>query len=101
MYMGELYSKLLKAQRANIYNKRLVKIPTPQYIVFYNGTDDYPESSKLRLSDAFMTPTVGNDYEFTATVYNINLGKNKKLLEYSVAAEPPVRRGESHQSEQV
>ena len=81
MYMGELYSKILKRQKAKIYNKTLVKIPTPQYIVFYNGTDDYPECSKLRLSDAFMTPTDGNDYEFTATVYNINLGKNTELLD--------------------
>ncbi len=81
MYMGELYSKILKRQKAKIYNKTLVKIPTPQYIVFYNGTDDYPECSKLRLSDAFMTPTDRNDYEFTATVYNINLGKNTELLD--------------------
>lgn len=80
MYLGELYSKLLKRQKARIYNKTLVKIPTPQYIVFYNGAEDYPEKTKLRLSDAFIQPRNDNDYEFTATVYNINLGKNEKLL---------------------
>ncbi len=80
MYLGELYSKLLKRQRARIYNQTLVKIPTPQYIVFYNGAEDYPEKTKLRLSDAFIQPRNDNDYEFTATVYNINLGKNEKLL---------------------
>ena len=81
MYMGELYSKILKRQKAKIYNTTLVKVPTPQYIVFYNGTDDYPEHSKLKLSDAFINPREDNDYEFTATVYNINYGKNTALLD--------------------
>ena len=81
MYFGELYSKFLKADRKRLYNRKLVKIPTPQYIVFYNGTDDYPEISKLRLSDAFINPRDDNDFEFTAIVYNINLGKNKELLD--------------------
>ena len=80
MYFGELYSKILKRSGARIYNRRLVKIPTPQYIVFYNGTDDYPECTKLRLSDAFIDPVANNEFEFTATVYNINPGKNTDLL---------------------
>ena len=81
MYFGELYSKILKRNKAGIYNSKLIKIPTPQYIVFYNGTKDYPECSKLRLSDAFINPTDNNEFEFTATIYNINLGKNKELLD--------------------
>lgn len=81
MYFGELYSKILKLNSARIYNTRLVKIPSPQYIVFYNGTADYPECTKLRLSDAFINPPGNKDFEFTATVYNINLGKNKELLD--------------------
>ena len=79
--MGELYSKILKRQSARLYNSAMVKIPTPQYIVFYNGTDEYPEKVKLRLSDAFIKPREDKDYEFTATVYNINPGKNRELLE--------------------
>ena len=35
----------------------------------------------VRLSDAFINPTDNNEFEFTATVYNINLGKNKELLD--------------------
>ncbi|MCR5650758.1 MAG: hypothetical protein K6F86_06200 [Lachnospiraceae bacterium] len=81
MYYGELYSKILKRQKAGIYNSALVKIPTPQYIVFYNGTKDYPEHSKQRLSEAFINPRDDNDYEFTATVYNINYGMNKDLMD--------------------
>ncbi len=82
MYMGELYGKILKRKKTKIYNTTLVRIPAPQYIVFYNGKDDYPEYSKLRLSDAFIIPTDDHDYEFTAIVYNINCGRNKKLLDF-------------------
>ncbi len=81
MYFGELYSRILKGEKSRIYNRSLVKIPTPQYIVLYNGTDDYPEYSKLKLSDAFISPVDDHDYEFTAKVYNINCGRNKKLLD--------------------
>ena len=81
MYFGELYSKFLKKTGARLYNRTLIKIPTPQYVVFYNGNDEYPEISKLRLSDAFIKPRNDHDFEFTATVYNINLGKNKELLD--------------------
>lgn len=81
MYFGELYSKILKRNGSRIYNSRLIKIPTPQYIVFYNGLEDYPECSKLRLSDAFLNPVDDIEIEFTATVYNINQEKNKELLD--------------------
>ncbi len=81
MYMGELYSKLLKQGRDRIYNNILVKIPTPQYIVFYNGTKDCPEKKKLRLSDAFINPRNDGEFEFTATVININPGNNSELLD--------------------
>ena len=108
MYFGELYSKILKGNRTNIYGRRLVKIPTPQYIVFYNGTDDYPEVKKLKLSDAFMDPGHGDEFEFTATVFNINLGKNEKLLEsckplkeYSIFVDTVRRKGRKMPAERA
>ncbi len=81
MYSGELYSKYISLIDANIYGSKLVKLPTPQYVVFYNGTEDYPEKSELKLSDAFMTPVKMGTYEWTATVFNINPGKNKELMD--------------------
>ncbi len=108
MYFGELYSKILKGNRSNIYGRRLVKIPTPQYIVFYNGTDDYPEVKKLKLSDAFIDPGHGDEFEFTATVMNINLGKNEKLLEackplkeYSIFVDTVRRKGRKMPAERA
>ena len=37
----------------NLYGRKLIKIPEPIFVVFYNGTDKIPEQSVLRLSDAY------------------------------------------------
>ena len=54
MYFGKLYDQYIKTHGINIYTSTLKKIPTPRYIVFYNGTADRPAVEKLRLSDAFI-----------------------------------------------
>ena len=36
-----------------LYSSRVVKIPTPKFIVFYNGVDACEERRILKLSDAF------------------------------------------------
>ena len=35
------------------YSSRLIKIMPPKFIVMYNGADEYPDESELRLSNAF------------------------------------------------
>lgn len=81
MYYGNLLSQYIKTERYGIYNKRLIPIPTPQYVVFYNGTEEYDAKVKLRLSDAFINKNDSGDFEWTAMVYNLNPGKNDELLE--------------------
>jgi hypothetical protein len=39
--------------RNAVYHKRLIKLPRPEFVVLYNGTDFLPEQSEMRLSDAF------------------------------------------------
>lgn len=74
-------AKLDSKKKKNIYNKTLIKIPTPHYVVFYNGIDEMEEKRELHLSDAFEKIEKNGKYEWTADVYNINLGKNKQLME--------------------
>ena len=52
MYFGELYSGYIETNELNLYGSRLLKIPTPQYVVFYNGERDTEPVKKLRLLDA-------------------------------------------------
>ena len=81
MYFGHLYDKYIESNDLYIYGKKLIKIPTPQYIVFYNGDDMEEDEIKLRLSDAFEDTSVANEFEWTATVKNINIGRNQELME--------------------
>ena len=78
-YFADLYK--IKYFGKKIYSTRLLKIPTPQYIVFYNGTTNMPDKKELRLSDAFQQPTEQPDIEVVAHMLNINYGHNKELME--------------------
>lgn len=81
LYFADLYRQLIK-DNERIYSKKLVKIPAPKYIVFYNGDKkDMPEQVKeLYLSDAFDMEVEPGKFEWTATMVNINAGMNPELL---------------------
>ena len=82
LYLAKQYEKYVEDSKLNLYRTKLQKIPTPQYFVFYNGSEDQPEKLELRLSDAFLTNSAtGTCLEVIATVLNINYGKNRALLE--------------------
>ena len=65
----------------NLYSQSLIRIPTPRFVVFYNGTDFQPEQQVLYLSDAFEKKQDEPALELSVIVYNVNLGCNQKLLD--------------------
>ena len=82
LYYADLYRKLIHRSE-RLYSKHLLKIPRPHYIVLYNGNekDMVEERRTLRLSDAFETDTGAGEYEWTATMININSGKNQSIMD--------------------
>ena len=54
----------------------------PEFIVMYNGKDEYPEESTLNLSDAFIDIGI-NNLELKVKVYNINRGHNRNIMRHS------------------
>ena len=81
LYFAHLYEKYIEMHKLNIYGSKLLKLPTPQYIVFYNGSGMKNDEVKLHLSDSFENKSVAEEFEWTATVKNINYGHNKELME--------------------
>lgn len=86
IYFARQYDAYIAQHKHNLYGQSLIKLPYPQYVVLYNGTQklendaDYME---LRLSDAFEQPAPGMaapSLECIAKVYNINYGRNKELM---------------------
>lgn len=76
MYAARLYNKYIEENKLSIYGKTMMKLPTPQYIVFYNGDEEHEDEEILRLSDAFETTERIEGYEWTARMLNINYGRN-------------------------
>ena len=86
LYFSQLYQQYIDKHKKNLYGSVLVKIPAPQFIVFYNGDKEQSDIVEYKLSDAFITDvsskdreTYGADFEWTATVININKNHNESL----------------------
>ena len=71
MYFAQLYQMNLSERGEDLFGSRLVKIPAPSFVVFYNGDKKLSDVSKLRLSDAFEPTESTEGFEWTATVINI------------------------------
>ena len=83
-YISNLYSGMTRNE--NLYGTRAVQIPTPEFIIFYNGEEERPERETLRLSDLYTFRgedgrTEESDYrlELKAELLNI-CGDNNKAL---------------------
>ena len=77
-YIARLYEQIQNPR--DRYLRRLKKIPTPEFYVFYNGKEEYPEKVTLRLSDAFMTSPAQPSLELVVSMININYNKHSELL---------------------
>lgn len=80
LYFAQLYQSYVARYQLNIYSSSQQKVPTPLYIVLYNGTKPMPDISEYRLSDAFDNLQVKSCLECVATVLNINAGCNQELM---------------------
>ena len=78
-YIADILQKTVADK--TIYDSRPLMIPTPNFIVFYNGQDKMPERMELKLSDSFLIPTDSPELESKVTVLNINEGMNEQLKE--------------------
>ena len=79
IYLSDLIRTMVPRQK--LYGTSMVKVPTPRFVVFFNGTKDMPDVQEYRLSDLFEIPEDKPALELIVKVYNINKGKNQKLME--------------------
>jgi predicted transposase/invertase (TIGR01784 family) len=83
-YITRVYEKVVETKKK--FGKKLVKIPLPEFYVFYNGKEDFPVEKTLKLSDAFILPE--SKYapestfplEISVKVVNINVDKENPIL---------------------
>ena len=80
-YVSDSYERMIKEKNLNIFGSKLLKIPTPKCVVFYNGEKEYPEIDTLNLSDAFENKSTESDVQIRVTMRNSNDSHNKELLD--------------------
>ena len=80
LYFAKHFEKYIEEHHLNIYRSALVELPTPKFVVFYNGNDMKEDRILLRLSDSFSKTQEKACMELEALVLNINYGKNKELM---------------------
>ena len=79
-YISSEYQKML--DQKSLYSSSLQKIPTPNFIEFYNGSDPVCDVFEHRLSSAFEHLSGEPKLELIVTVLNINEGHNALLMEH-------------------
>ena len=65
----------------DLLSRKRIMIPTPHFVVFYNGQANRPAMETLRLSDSYENNDEEPMLELVCTVININTGKNDEFLE--------------------
>ncbi len=77
MYITKQIEKMILNK--DIYSRKLISIPNPRFIVFYNGIDKQPEKKELYLSDAYEHNEKEKNLELKVLQLNINKGYNEDI----------------------
>lgn len=77
-YVSDIYSALTK--EAHLYGTKIIPIPTPNFLIFYNGEEEMPDRQILKLSNAYAHLDGTPKLELEAVMLNINPGHNQELL---------------------
>ena len=79
LYVADVYSDYTKDM--NLYGTKAVKLPTPRFVIFYNGQAEQPDRKELKWAELASTPESDPSRELKAVMLNINKGHNRKLME--------------------
>lgn len=77
-YVSRLYEKLFESKEK--YARRLLRIPTPEFYIFYNGKAAFCCETTRKLSDAFIDRNEYPNLELIVKVVNINRQQEHPLL---------------------
>lgn len=78
-YVADILQK--RTYDKDLYGSRLIKLPSPRFVVFYNGTTVQPERKVFKLSDSYEKKQDKPELELSVTMYNINYGCNEEIMD--------------------
>lgn len=80
-YFSQQYEGMLGMDDADVYGRTRIDLPTPEYIVFYNGSGMPEDQRILYLSDSFSMGRGSGCLECACKIININRGHNRELMD--------------------
>jgi len=81
LYFVDQIREMLKNH--DLFSRRSIQIPTPHFVVFYNGTEPRPEEEIMKLSNAFCHQTDDPELEVICRVLNVNPSHQEELKKKS------------------
>lgn len=78
-YLANLYERVVVSRRLNKYGSRLIPLPVPKLVVFYNGVRELGDETVLSLADSF-PPGADPDVSVRVRMVNVNEGRSPGLL---------------------
>jgi hypothetical protein len=78
LYQARLYEQMFPSN--DIFKRKRIKLPKPEFIVLYNGSEEFPDQGEMKLSDSFLTEDGPVQLDLTVKIYNINQGRNPDIL---------------------
>ena len=79
IYISQLYAGMTRNE--NLYGTKVVQIPPPEFVIFYNGEKDMSEETPLRLSDMYRLKVEEPKLQLDAVMLNISGSNNSRLKE--------------------
>lgn len=81
LYFARQYEKYVIENDYDLFGRKRVPLPTPQYVVFYNGDTWKEERKLLKLSESYTHKHIRGCMELEVLQLNINYGHNKDIME--------------------
>ena len=79
IYFVNALDDWLKENGHDLFGRKRIMIPTPHFVVFYNGVEKRPEYEEMRLSQSFYHQMEEPEIELVRKAYNINPQNNQEL----------------------
>ena len=79
IYIARLMEKYVN--KRSLYQSGQTRLPAPHFVVFYNGKEERPEDTVVKLSDAYLQKEEEPELELKVRYLNINQGYNPELME--------------------
>ncbi len=80
VYICQEYLRYVDSTEQDVYGEKTIMLPTPHFVVFYNGEKEMPDERIVHLSDAYMSKVEEKSLEVTVRMINVNYGRSSELM---------------------